>query len=232
MEDMSIDSHPPEDNELNEMRQNQLREKLTREMNHRFQNNIQWLALLLEFSQADVPVEAARILSGVAGRLRTLSGVYGLRAGSTDSIVDALSLVESIIEHAGQTHGVAIECQVQGKQGQWQVADGMTFAVALLIGEIISNAVKHRRGAAPPLVKVVDSFDGIRIEVSNEGELPAQFDLRARKALGAGLDLASSMTQMQGGLSLDLETNPGWVTAAVSMSPPAIEPVKAVTQDK
>ena len=202
--------------------------QLLRQMNHRFQNNVQWLALLLEFQPVNAPVAATRLLNGVAARLRSLSGVYGLRAGSDSGIVDAASLITAVIRNAEKAHGLTIDHEPDAPEfrraGRWQVVDGMTVAAALLIGEIVDNAIKHRSGSTPPRVSVIETGEGLNISVANTGKLPPDFKTAWRTDAGIGMELADTMSQMRGGLSLDFDSEDGWIFASIKLRAPAIEP--------
>lgn len=200
------------------------RERLSREMNHRLQNNVQWLAMLLEFQPAQVPAEAARFLNGVASRLRSLSAVFALRAASPGGIVTAAELLASVVRNAGAMHGVSIDFECPPQAQRWQVADGMTIAAALLLGEILSNAARHRFGPASPRVSYAEADDGVRIRISNAVAPGAGFGAEWRTGGGVGLELADTMTQMKGGLSLDFIPGNGEVTATITLNEPAVEP--------
>ena len=206
-------------------------ERLLRQMNHRFQNNVQWLALLLEFQPANAPPEATRLLNGVAARLRSLSGVYGLRAESAGGIVDAATLITAIIRNAEKAHRLRIDYEPDSPGGrqarQWQVTDGMTVAVAVLLGEIVDNAIKHRSGTTPPRVGIVESGGGLTISVANTGQLPPDRKTAWRTDSGIGLELADTLSQMRSGISLDFKCTDGWIITGVGLRAPAIEPCEA-----
>jgi two-component sensor histidine kinase len=212
------------------------RDKLLREMNHRLQNNIQWLALLLEFQPANTPVEASRLLNGVAARLRSLSGVFALRAESAGGIVDAGTLISGIVRNAEQALGLSIDYDPDSAGGrsarQWQVTESMIFAASLLLGEIVSNAIRHRTGIAPPRMNIQQSGSTIKVDVSNAAAAPANFETIWQRGSGVGLDLARTVTQMQGGLELALQAGGGLITATVTLSPPALEPFGTLPAQK
>lgn len=195
-----------------------LRQKLTRQLNHRLKNDIQWIALLLEFQQASAPAPAASALGSAARRLRAMAGVYGLRATSDDGAVPVASLLDNILREADQTPAAQAQLRIEPKAHRQAIQDANVLPISLILKEIIDNAIMHTQGDIAPQVAAKVQAGHLTITVSNAGVLPATFDAERQTGLGVGLDLALAMAQILPGLHLGFESVSGRVTATLTIS--------------
>lgn len=195
-----------------------IRQKLTRQLNHRLKNDIQWIALLLEFQQASAPAPAANALGSAAQRLRSIAGIYGLRANSDNGAVAITLLLNNILRETGQTQGVQAQLQVAPDAYRHAIQDANILPISLILKEITHNAITHSQGETPPQVTARTEAGHLTITVTNAGMLPSMFDAERQTGLGVGLDLALAMAQILPGLQLGFASDSGWVTATLTIS--------------
>jgi two-component sensor histidine kinase len=107
------------------------------------------------------------------------------------------------------------------------LAEVEAVPLAVSLGELLMNAVKHRRcshmEAEPHAIEVEISGNGERtlIHISNCGALPHTFDYTACRGLGHGLELLSALLPVEHA-SLEYSQQSGWVHARLALLPPAI----------
>jgi two-component sensor histidine kinase len=83
--------------------------------------------------------------------------------------------------------------------GQLVVKDNETVAVALILNELVTNAVKHAQaGGAPPEVALQREDHTGRIRIANAGGLPPDFDFPRGAGLGTGLSLVKALRPAPG----------------------------------
>jgi two-component sensor histidine kinase len=80
------------------------------------------------------------------------------------------------------------------------VCEAEAVPLALVLNELMFNAVKHGVGAAGAVVRVTVGGVGERAElrILNPGRLPERFDFAARNGIGVGLRLVCSLLPPRG----------------------------------
>lgn len=203
-----------------------LRDALTREVHHRIKNNLQTVVGLLRreaarYPQAREPIEAA------IAQVQSVAVVHGLnsRDGARDVVL--CELLPEVVGNVSGLHGANI-ARVDGKIscGQLRVKESETVAVALILSELVTNAIKHGADESglngAPLVTM--TREGARgcIRIVNPGHLPGGFDFAAGIGLGTGLGLVKALMPTPG-MAIRIAQVDDTVAAEVWVEPPVLD---------
>ncbi len=182
------------------------RELLLRELQHRVKNNMNMLASLLRRAERESRNAAAKsAFADVLAKVSAIGAVQQLLYVAKDpTTIDALGLVEAV------THGVVmlapyeIDCAVDGEPRRLQV--NAATSVALILNELLTNAVKHGRPqAGTPAIGVAlrSEAECLVLEVRDNG--PGMTEGAAQEtASGLGL-VRGLLRQLEGTLAIDGE---------------------------
>ncbi|NOT12140.1 MAG: PAS domain-containing protein [Methylococcaceae bacterium] len=175
------------------------RDVLVREVHHRIKNNIQGITgILRQFAEAHpetvVPINQA------IGQMKSLGVVYGLQGRDSKSSVQLSELLTSIAKDIETLWNVRIELDLLMANGICSVSEKEAVPLALVLNELLSNAVKH--AGHPEQVNVILRFDAsnetILILIRNKGLLPPGFDFENRREINTGLNLVASLLPRTG----------------------------------
>ena len=195
------------------------RDMLVNEVHHRIKNNLQGVAGLMQHMAQQRP-EVAAALNEAIGHVHAIAQVHGLQVGASGP-VPVRGVLEAIAGSVQRMFGRAIAVDVDGAaSSQWAFAEAESIPVALIVNELLTNAVKH--GAEEGLRCVLRSHaNEVVIEVINEGQLPPGFDL-AHVAPGvSGIGLVRSLLPRRHA-SLSLVNTGAKVCASVRLHPPVV----------
>lgn len=169
------------------------REALVREVHHRIKNNLQGITGMLRQCAVQHPETAAPIQTAI-DQVQSISVIHGLRGRARTDAVRLCELTQAICEQVAQSRQTAVRFAMPDGWLAWQVADNEAVPLALVLNELVVNAVKHG-GAAHGGVDVGIGRDpqgsGVRITVSNPGQLAS--DYRHRGQPHNGLDLVEAL---------------------------------------
>ena len=207
------------------------RDALVREVHHRIKNTLQGVAgLLSDYGRTHPELETG--LNTAITQVKAVAVVHGLQADGRPTV--ALdSLVTSIVDNAVCPESVSVEVHdEESKETVAVVSEGEAVPIALVMNELLTNAIKHCR-LAPSGITVVNvemSIDGecFSIRIGNPGELPVGFDFATGEGLGIGLGLVHSLLPSQG-VCLDFRSDNGRVTIVLTLQPPVVTSFPSVT---
>ena len=183
---------------------------LLREANHRVNNSLQIVASMLHLQSSnsenpDLRQELREAGSRIAAVARAHQRLYSSnRIDSLDLgvyLTDVCKDLKASIPHC--------EINISTEEGIIMATD-RAVAVALLVNELISNAMKHAYPGAQCRIWATLSrnADSILLTVKDEGVgLPADFDLKSGRRLG--MRLVNAFTQQLHGDLQVLRGNPG-----------------------
>jgi two-component sensor histidine kinase len=172
------------------------RDALVREVHHRIKNHLHGVLNLVRVEIAAHP-ELTAHLGDLIGQIGAIAEVYGLQGAGQSTVADLDPLVRLIAA------GAAGPVEYQGLAAvPLPLRDGDAVPVALVVNELITNALKHRAGADParPVhVQLQRVGQGVQLTVSaGPARLPRGFDFQARRGLGTGLDLVATLLPSRG----------------------------------
>lgn len=199
----------------------QQRDALVREVHHRIKNHLQGVMGLLSAEAASRP-DLATPLAEVAEQIRAIATVYGLQASQTGEQIALGCMVDLLAK--SPIGPVPVECQssIAGFVG---LADAYSIPLALVINELVVNALKHLDRPDPQRpVRVLIERAGtaVRLEVrGGPAHLPDGFDFERQEKIGLGLELAVTLLSSLG-TRLSYEQRGDEVCATLWLEPPAI----------
>ena len=126
----------------------------------------------------------------------------------------------------GLYSGTPIEVQTNDGFVAVQVVNSETVPIALIINELIQNAVKHSPATdsgKPIRIQLARSGPAIRISITNpDAVLPASFDYALGTGLGAGLNLLKSLMPQTGAEISFASAASAGVTVTLTLAPPIL----------
>ncbi len=160
------------------------RDVIVREVHHRIKNNLQGVMGLIQQYASDHP-ELAGLTNIIIGRIYAIATIHGMQAQSMSENVELDKLLLNIIEaSAGKTaeyHNI-LPCVV------W-LSRNEAVPIALVLNEIITNAVKYRCNGSTIVIRVEKSNDSIVLSITN----CFSDSQTANPEEGHGLSLVNSM---------------------------------------
>ena len=208
------------------------RNTLVREIHHRIKNHLQGMTGLIERYRSDQP-GIGEALDAIGSQLQSIGTVYGLlaRSGRADLALDEIAQAV-----ADGLRGIApngIQTRFPEGLGGWHIAEQHCVAIALVVNELLMNAIKHggsRPGLPPVTVDCELLSGGCRLLVRNEGTLPAGFDFATNSGTRTGLQLVRALLPARGTTFMILGSG-GHVEVSLLLQPPVLAPTVPVAAD-
>jgi PAS domain S-box-containing protein len=169
------------------------RDALVREVHHRIKNSIQGVTGLLR-RRLRGQVDSAPELESAIAQLQSVAAVYGLQNGVSSS-VNLCALLQAIGSSAMHLTGGKISNTVEpDAAARTHIVDTEAVAIAVLLNELLFNALKHSTGETREVQLAMRSCEGgVEINVTNPGLLPDGFDLERGRGTGEGLNLVRTL---------------------------------------
>lgn len=156
------------------------RDALVREVHHRIKNNLHGVAGLLRQHLAGRPL-LKPLLDAVSAQVLTIAAVHGLQSELKGGALNLRALVARISATiSGIMHAPIVLSSGCVGLDAFNVAEEESVPVAMMLNELLMNAVKHRLrndGEALVHVEATSRHDGAEILVSNPGFSAAAFQL-------------------------------------------------------
>lgn len=118
------------------------RDALVREVHHRVNNNLQGVGGLLREAAYNHP-EIRPVITQVLAQLQSIATIHGLQARSTQEHVPVYELVKAVAAGVGGLWNTVIDVAVAASWTACQLVRSESVPVALVLNELIVNAVKH-----------------------------------------------------------------------------------------
>jgi PAS domain S-box-containing protein len=172
---------------------------LLRELNHRVKNNMQMLqSLLYTATRQTKNQEARRVLEDAAGRISAMASAQRVLYSTTDAAhFSAGEFLDAVCHTAQQTFPPGIEIVTEAAAGQ--LDNDIAMPLALILNELLTNAVKHgcfSDGKNLIRVGLTNGESGHVLYVEDTGP---GFDLEAVSKQSSGLKLVQLLArQLQG----------------------------------
>jgi PAS domain S-box-containing protein len=194
------------------------REVLVREVHHRIKNNLQGVAGLLQQYAARHP-EVAQVLGEAVSQVQAIAQVYGLQVGASGPLRLA-RVVEAIAQSVQRTFGRPIAFVAGEGAAAIQLPEVESIPIALVVNELLTNAVKHGQGAEVSCRVDVDGASA-QLSLRHAGRLPPDFDLARVPSRVSGLGLVRALLPRRSA-TLTLAQHDGQVETCVRLSPPSV----------
>ncbi len=203
------------------------RDALIREVHHRIKNNLQTVVGLLRREVGKHP-EAKTAIEAAIAQVQSVAVVHGLHGRVTQHTIMLCELLPAIVNNVSELTGVTIRREgVREGCGELRIKDSETVAVALILNELATNAVKHATAlgdeAACPLVTMAREGHLARIRMVNAGRLPQAFDFATGVGLGTGLGLVRALVPKPG-MAIEYRQRGEEVEVEVVIEAPVLTP--------
>ena len=179
-------------------------QRAMQETHHRIKNNLQVISALTEMQDADedgaIPVEA---IKRIGQHTRALAGLHDLLTAQAarNAEEDALGAREILAKLVPMLQVTSGGRPIQFEADDVLLSQRQSASFAMLVSELISNAIKHGTGLIEVTLRLVSAPDSapgsspqrfLRLEVCDDGAgFPAGFD--PKKAANTGLELIESV---------------------------------------
>ncbi len=199
------------------------KDELVMEVHHRIKNHLQGLIGLLRQRKKST-MDQNQVLDEAISQIDSIAVVYGLQASKAGARIHFRQMLEAILHSAEGLTDITLSYMESLEEGMCEVDREKAVALALVINELLMNAIKHfkPRNKNDRIVITHDHRRGnIILMISNPGVLPDKFDYRTGEGLGTGLELASAMLPSNG-TKLELFQNKDEVVAELEIGPPLL----------
>ena len=197
------------------------REALLREVHHRIKNNLQGITgLLHQFSVAHP--ETREPLDQAISQVRSIAVLHGLQGGKSMDTVRLCELTCAIANDVQTVWQTPISVDIPAEWTTCIICESEAVPMALVINELLVNAVKHSSTAGSP-VRVILRKGGrpdlVQVSIQNEGKLKHGGDVTSNKHVG--LQLVDTLMPRYGA-TLSRQQTGATVTTRLEMEPPVI----------
>ncbi len=205
-------------------RDDALRSALVKEVNHRIKNNLQSVVLLLQH-HAENHTEIAAIVKSAITRVNSIAVMCGLHGVGGRHEIELCEMVNAIAKSLeGFYPEVSTAVQIHGDLSPTYVENSESVPVALILNELILNAVKHFGGTAGKPVRITLEHSGpaVCVTIVNPGgSLPQPFEFAKGIGLGTGLKLVKLLLPPVG-VEIRTEDAPTGVVTTIVITPPML----------
>ncbi len=202
----------------------QQRDALVREVHHRIKNHLQGVAGLLRMHESETRGDK-KILERAITQIQSVAIIRGLQGLKTGSEVILCEMVPAIVKMMESLGDIKTELATDAQVDQpVRVAEAETVPVALILTEMISNAIKHNDPPDAPIrIAITTTLDSAKVRVINSGKLAGIPDSSA--AGSAGLDLVKALMPPHGA-TFALDNTEAGVEAQLLLHYPAVTSIK------
>jgi two-component sensor histidine kinase len=168
---------------------------LLNELNHRVKNNMQMLqSLLFSAARRTKSAEAQQVLHEASARIAAMAAAQRTLYGSTGATrFSAREFINAVCETARQTFPRSIAIVTDAED--LELPNDTAMPLALILNELLTNAVKHGAGGRPSdtlRVGLTRNDDCYVLCVEDEG---AGFDLDDVRGRSSGLQLVQGLAR-------------------------------------
>ncbi|MBI5331697.1 MAG: PAS domain S-box protein [Betaproteobacteria bacterium] len=206
------------------------RDTLVREVHHRIKNSLQSVAGLLQrelgrFLELDPRLQAA------IGQVHAIAVAHGLQASSPAETIRFCDTAAQICMNVEAQSLRPVVWRIEAAGSAFtpvQIHRDEAVAVALIVNELVLNAVKHSPPAAMP-VQVSLHADGrsARLVIRNAVDGTPDFNLANGKGLNTGLNLVRALLPEAGAALDHARDGDGNLLTELTLSWPVVQPLAA-----
>jgi len=197
--------------------QTQQRNALVREVHHRIKNHLQGITGLLKQHATERP-DIAEPLQQAISQVRSIAVIHGLQGSSLTLQVRLCELVPMIAQEVGALWRMPVRIDRPIDWVPCLVAEAEAVPLALIVNELVTNAIKHAHPRAQPIevrLRKGTRADQLSIRISNPGSWHGGDHVRS------GLQLVQAMLPPSGA-QLTHIADAGMVHVTLTLEPPII----------
>jgi two-component sensor histidine kinase len=164
------------------------------EVQHRMKNSLQLMSSFLRLrARGATHPETRQELSLISNQLNALAKIQALLDVSEEpGAVDVMPVLDQLCLQIEAAHGVKIDRELGGRR---MMESGTAGRIAIIVNELVTNAVKHGDGRIR--VDVGDAPDVFELTVANGGP-PLSADFSVKGQQGFGLSAMMSVAESIG----------------------------------
>ena len=194
------------------------RNALVREVHHRIKNNLQGIVgILREFARHHP--ETTKPIAEAVGQVQSIAVIHGLQGQASRDEVYLCELTEAVAGNVGALWQTAVDVDIPPFWQPCRVPQSEAVPLALIINELILNAVKHSdtsKANVSITLRKNGGPDKVRICITNRGLWQPN-----QHARHVGLDLVDTLMPRHGA-QLGRVQQDGHVTTFFDLGPPVI----------
>jgi PAS domain S-box-containing protein len=192
------------------------------EVHHRIKNHLQGVLNLLQ-PRASADEVSNEMILRAATQVAGIAHIHGILMSSPERAPLARMVVAIADAVSALWHVPVVTTVVDAPDAPaYAVPESESVPVALIVNELLVNAIKHRSGPGPVTVDAEPLRDGVRVRIDNPGSLPPDFDV-ATRAPASGLGLVRSLIGRTT-TRLSIGSEAGRVTCRLELSAPIVVP--------
>ncbi|MGC8520011.1 MAG: sensor histidine kinase [Steroidobacteraceae bacterium] len=175
-------------------REKALTRTLVREVHHRIKNHLQGLIGLLR-SMKTTGRPADQLVGAAVARIASIAIVHGLLTSEGNGALDFAELVRQITATLRIDAPVELRWSANVRRSA-PLSQANAVPLALVVGELLTNALKHTPRQTDALVEVnlLDLDSCLELQITNSPAfLPQDFSLQTRRGIQTGLDLVATL---------------------------------------
>ena len=180
---------------------------LKNEISHRLRNNTQMLQSLLGLAAREASTPEARdVLADLGRRVAAMSAAQDSLYSANATSFEARALLEALARNASQSVGGKADIRIEAASGV--LSNDAAVPLALIVNELITNAVKHARGQRSHVsirIGLVRDDSEWVLEIADDGP---GFTMGEPQKRGSGLGLVIALARQLGG-TLNVATDCG-----------------------
>ncbi len=197
------------------------RDALVREVHHRIKNNLQGIGGLLRQCASQKP-EIAEQIQLVAGHLSGISVIHGLQGRHDKSLVRLCEMTREIAQATSVLWQTTISIDIPTRWVFRVVAEREAVSMALVLNELLVNAVKHggkAQGHISVTLRQGQGIEGVEVSILNAGYLQNYTNRRTEHHHGLQL---VELLRPRVGLSVTLTQRDNQVQTLLQITAPVI----------
>lgn len=183
------------------LKEENLRKTLVREVHHRIKNNLQGVSgILRNFSQQHP--EFFEPTAKAISQVQNIAIIHGLQGRSPMTNVRLCELINEIVINNNKLWNANIFVDIPLKRQSYLIAESEAVPIALILNELLSNAIKHGGSTKKvdikirrePLIELIK----FKITITNSGYISPDINLKHTSGISTGLQLISSLLPKKG----------------------------------
>lgn len=189
-----------------------IKSTLLQEMHHRVRNNLQTISalLMMQLRRLDADSRGAEALMKSATRIQAIAAVHNLLCREDVGVTTVQEVARQVVDnaHAGLVGDAPVHFEVDGKP--LPISSKEATVVALLINELVNNALSHGVAATGGTVQVeawVDKAEAV-IEVRDDG--PTRPAAPPKPGSGLGMSILETLAAADLGGSFNFNSDAEW----------------------
>ena len=200
----------------------QHKDMLLRELSHRVMNSLQTMAALFSGQARSVrDPDARRQFDQAVTRINSVALAYRkLHAADGVEVVDFAALLQELCSDL-QASMLPEGSPIRVEADPILLSPAQAMPLALVVNELVTNAIKHGGPEPAITVKLGRSSEGCRLAVRNRGDLPPNYKPDATRGFGMRM-VRSTVSQLNG--HLEAASMGGETEFAVTFQPTVPQP--------